>query len=64
MTDTGIKRVSQIATVKSEESATKQFHKDGDTYLRVTATVNPAKLSEISSAINLKILVIIKRIKE
>ena len=55
MTDTGIKRVSQIATVKSEESATKQFHKDGDTYLRVTATVDPAKLSEISSAINLEI---------
>lgn len=55
MTDTGLKPVSEIATLKSEESATKQFHKDGETYLRVTAVVDPAKLSEISAAINTEI---------
>lgn len=55
MTDTGLVPVSSIATLQSEERSTNQFHKDGDTYLRVTASVDPAKLSEISSAVNLKI---------
>ncbi|MFJ5770253.1 efflux RND transporter permease subunit [Psychrobacillus sp. NPDC093180] len=55
MTDTGLVPVSSIATLQSEERSTNQFHKDGDTYLRVTASVDPAKLSEISSAINLEI---------
>lgn len=55
MTDTGLVPVSSIATLQSEERSTNQFHKDGDTYLRVTASVDPAKLSEISSAVNLEI---------
>ena len=55
LTDTGLLPVSKVATLKSEESSTKQFHKDGETYLQVTATVDPAKLSEISSQINLEI---------
>lgn len=55
MTDTGLVPVSSIATLKSEERSTNQFHKDGDTYLRVTASVDPAKLSEISSAVNLEV---------
>ncbi|MEI4770516.1 efflux RND transporter permease subunit [Psychrobacillus sp. FJAT-51614] len=56
MTDTGLVPVSDLATLQSEESSTSQFHKDGDAYLRVTATVDPAKLSEISSAVSLEIL--------
>ncbi|SES17352.1 efflux RND transporter permease subunit [Psychrobacillus sp. OK032] len=55
MTDTGLVPVSSIATLQSEERSTNQFHKDGDTYLRVTASVDPTKLSEISSAVNLEI---------
>ena len=55
MTDTGLVPVSSIATLQSEERSTNQFHKDGDAYLRVTASVDPAKLSEISSAVNVEI---------
>ncbi|WP_285767171.1 efflux RND transporter permease subunit [Peribacillus sp. SI8-4] len=52
MTDGGPVPVSQVASLTSEESATTQFHKDGEAYLRLTATVDPAKLSEISSKVN------------
>ncbi|MEK4407023.1 efflux RND transporter permease subunit [Sporosarcina sp. FSL K6-6792] len=55
MTDMGLVPVSSIAKLQSEERSTNQFHKDGDAYLRVTASVDPAKLSEISSAVNLEI---------
>ncbi|MEH7493712.1 efflux RND transporter permease subunit [Neobacillus niacini] len=55
MTESGMVPVSEIATLKETESSTSQFHKDGETYLRVTATVDPAKLSEISTKINLEI---------
>ncbi|WP_153126961.1 efflux RND transporter permease subunit [Peribacillus tepidiphilus] len=55
MTQAGMVPVSKIASLKSEESTTNRFHKDGNTYLQVSATVDPAKLSEISSKINLEI---------
>ncbi|TQR05804.1 efflux RND transporter permease subunit [Psychrobacillus soli] len=55
MTESGPVPVSSLATLHSEERSTNQFHKDGDAYLRVTASVDPAKLSEISSAINVDI---------
>ncbi|KAB2332271.1 efflux RND transporter permease subunit [Cytobacillus depressus] len=55
LTDAGLVTVSSIATLQSEERSTNQFHKDGDTYLRVTASVDPAKLSEISNKVNLEI---------
>jgi multidrug efflux pump subunit AcrB len=55
MTDTGLVPVSSIAKLQSEERSTNQFHKDGDAYFRVTASVDPAKLSEISKAVNLEI---------
>ncbi|MEK3980684.1 efflux RND transporter permease subunit [Psychrobacillus sp. FSL K6-2836] len=55
MTDEGLVPVSSIATLQSEERTTNQVHKDGDAYLRVTASVDPAKLSEIASAVNLEI---------
>ncbi|AMM94395.1 multidrug transporter AcrB [Peribacillus simplex] len=55
MTDGGLVPVSKVASLKSEESATTQFHKDGETYLQLTATVDPPKLSDIASKINLEI---------
>ncbi|MFJ5748123.1 efflux RND transporter permease subunit [Peribacillus frigoritolerans] len=55
MTDGGLAPVSKVASLKSEESATTQFHKDGETYLQLTATVDPTKLSDIASKINLEI---------
>ncbi|MBT2668277.1 efflux RND transporter permease subunit [Bacillus sp. ISL-4] len=55
MTDGGLTPVSKVASLKSEESATTQFHKDGETYLQLTATVDPTKLSDIASKINLEI---------
>ncbi|MGE7765534.1 efflux RND transporter permease subunit [Peribacillus sp. NPDC096540] len=55
MTDGGLVPVSKVASLKSEESATTQFHKDGETYLQLTATVDPTKLSDIASKINLEI---------
>lgn len=54
-TATGMVPVSQVATLKKEEKPTNIFHKDGDTYIRVTAAVDPAKLSEISKEMNSKI---------
>lgn len=55
MTDGGLVPVSKVASLTSEESATTQFHKDGETYLRLTATVDPAKLSDISNKVNAEI---------
>lgn len=55
MTDGGLAPVSKVASLKSEESATTQFHKDGETYLQLTATVDPTKLSDVASKINLEI---------
>lgn len=55
MTESGPVPVSTIATLKSEERSTSQFHKDGDAYLRVSASVDSTKLSDISSAIHIEI---------
>lgn len=55
MTNEGIVPVSSVATLQSEERSTNQIHKDGDAYLRVTATVDPSKLSEVASLVNLEI---------
>lgn len=55
VTQSGMIPVSEIATLKAEEKPTNLFHKDGDTYLRVTASVVPEKLSDISKEMNTKI---------
>ncbi|MGE7879083.1 efflux RND transporter permease subunit [Peribacillus muralis] len=55
MAEGGMVPVSEVASLTSEESATTQFHKDGETYLQLTATVDPAKLSDIASKINVEI---------
>ncbi|MEH7114717.1 efflux RND transporter permease subunit [Neobacillus niacini] len=55
MTESGMVPVSEVASLQKAESSTSQFHKDGETYLRITATVDPAKLSDISTKMNLEI---------
>ncbi len=55
LTDSGLVPVSSIASLQSEERSTNQFHKDGEAYLRVTAAVDSAKLSDISKKVNLEI---------
>lgn len=52
LTNSGTVPLASIATLQSEERSTSQFHKDGKTYLQVTATVDPAKLSDISKDVN------------
>jgi multidrug efflux pump subunit AcrB len=55
MTSEGMTPVSKVATLHSEERSTSQFHKDGEPYIRVVASVDSKKLSEISKEINLTI---------
>jgi len=52
MTKTGMVPVSAVATLSEEEKSSNVFHKDGDTYLRVTADVKADKLSDINSDIS------------
>ncbi|MGE7979603.1 efflux RND transporter permease subunit [Psychrobacillus sp. NPDC093200] len=55
MTSDGPVPVSSIATLQTEQRSTIQLHKDGKTYLRVTASVDPAKLSKVASDMNIAI---------
>ena len=52
MTDSGIVQLSDIAKLKAEDKTTTMFHKDGDAYIRLTASVEPEKLSSISTEMN------------
>lgn len=56
MTSAGPALASDIASLKESEEATSRFHKDGDAYIRVSATVNPKNLSEAAAAINKAVL--------
>ncbi|WP_066174625.1 efflux RND transporter permease subunit [Bacillus marinisedimentorum] len=51
-TPAGIVPVSSIAAIKSEEKSTQVLHKEGDPYIRITAAIDPKKLSVISGKIN------------
>jgi multidrug efflux pump subunit AcrB len=51
MTKTGAVPASQIASLKQAEKATNQFHKNGNTYIRVNVAVDPEKLSDINKKI-------------
>ncbi|MFD2442995.1 efflux RND transporter permease subunit [Bacillus sp. CGMCC 1.16607] len=55
MTPAGMVPVSNVASLQAEERPTNQFHKDGDPYIRVIATVDSKKLSEVSKEVNLAI---------
>lgn len=51
MTEAGNIPITEVASLKNEQASTNQFHKDGETYLQVTAKVDPSKLSEVNSKI-------------
>jgi HAE1 family hydrophobic/amphiphilic exporter-1 len=55
MTANGITTISKVAELRQTEEPTSTFHKDGEQYVRVTATVDPEKLSMISTEVNKKI---------
>lgn len=55
MTPEGMVAVSKVASLQAEEKSTSQYHKDGEPYIRVVASVDSKKLSEISKEINLVI---------
>jgi multidrug efflux pump subunit AcrB len=51
MTDSGPKTVSSVAQWVKSEQSTKFFRKDGESYIRVTATVEPSQLSIVGKNI-------------
>lgn len=51
MTDTGPKPVSSVAKWMKSEQSTSFFHKDGKSYVRVSATVEPSQLSIVGAEI-------------
>ncbi len=55
MTSTGMTTISEVAELKQTEEPTSTFHKDGKQYVRITANVDPEKLSIISTAVNSEI---------
>ncbi|WP_027091011.1 efflux RND transporter permease subunit [Cohnella thermotolerans] len=52
MTDAGPKPVSSVAEWVKEEKPTKFYHKDGKSYVRITATVEPSRLSVVGNEIS------------
>jgi len=52
MTDTGPKPVSSVAKWVKTEQATTFFHKDGKSYVRVSASVEPSQLSKVGAEID------------
>ncbi|MEW8987044.1 MAG: efflux RND transporter permease subunit, partial [Bacillus sp. (in: firmicutes)] len=52
MTQTGLVPVSEVATITKNEESTSVFHKDGDQYVRVTANIDSARVSDISKEMN------------
>jgi multidrug efflux pump subunit AcrB len=55
MTPTGMAPVSTIATLSQQEKPTTQYHKDGNPYVEIVASVDAKKLSEVTTKINKKI---------
>ncbi|RIX49977.1 efflux RND transporter permease subunit [Paenibacillus nanensis] len=51
MTDAGPKAVTDIAKLTKTEQAALAYHKDGETYIRVTASADPKKLSVVGDEI-------------
>ncbi|APH03735.1 efflux RND transporter permease subunit [Bacillus weihaiensis] len=52
MTAEGMATISDVAELKKVKEPTSAFHKDGDQYIRITANVDPDKLSTIATEIN------------
>ena len=55
MTANGMTTISEVAELKQTNEPTSSFHKDGEQYVRVTATIDPEKLSVISTEVNKRI---------
>ncbi|MBU7595373.1 efflux RND transporter permease subunit [Metabacillus halosaccharovorans] len=55
MTQAGMTTISEVAELRENEEPTTSFHKDGKQYIRVTANVDPEKLSIISTEVNTEI---------
>ncbi|MGV3487935.1 MAG: efflux RND transporter permease subunit [Tuberibacillus sp.] len=55
VTQTGMVPVSSVAKIEKSEQTSTILHKDGDQYIRVTAEVDPEKLSVISQDIDKKL---------
>jgi multidrug efflux pump subunit AcrB len=51
MTDTGPKPISSVAEWVKSEQSTKLYHKDGQSYIRIAASVEPSQLSIVGSEI-------------
>lgn len=51
MTEQGPQPVSAVAKWVKEEKATKSYHKDGKSYVRISATVEPSQLSVVGAEI-------------
>lgn len=51
-TPNGMASISDIATLTKEEEPTNIYHKDNEQYVRITANVDPKKVSEISEEIS------------
>jgi multidrug efflux pump subunit AcrB len=54
-TKTGIVPLSSIAKIEEREQYSSILHKEGETYIRVSAKVDPTKLSIINKEIQMKI---------
>jgi len=52
MTDEGPKPVSAVAKWEKSEQATMFYHKDGSSYVRVSASVEPSQLSKVGTEID------------
>ncbi|MBB6670841.1 efflux RND transporter permease subunit [Cohnella nanjingensis] len=52
LTEAGPKPVSSVAKWVKEEKPTKSYHKDGKSYIRVTAKVDPSQLSVVGGKIS------------
>jgi multidrug efflux pump subunit AcrB len=51
VTDTGSKPISNVAEWVKSEQSTYLYHKDGQSYIRITASVEPSQLSIVGSEI-------------
>jgi len=52
LTDEGPRAVSSVAKWVKSEEATTFFHKDGKSYVRISASVEPSRLSKVGAEIN------------
>ncbi|MFD0587970.1 efflux RND transporter permease subunit [Paenibacillus sp. GCM10027627] len=52
MTESGPKAVSEVAVLEKAEQPSSYYHKDGKTYIRISASVEPKELSVVGTEVN------------